>query len=110
MTFFETHLQPVHRRGLSIIIAISAVHLAFFFLVSAIFLCGTRLSILGDTWSAISQMNIENTQRLYEVSTLSSQTEVEKWTEENGLGDVMVKLVEHGGGQERKIAKLEKVT
>lgn len=110
MTFFETHLQPVYHRGLTIIAVISTVHLAFFFLVSALFLGGTRLSILGNTWSAISQMNVEIAQRLYEVSTLSSQAEVEKWTKENGLGGMMVQLVEHDGGQERKIARLEKVS
>jgi hypothetical protein len=110
MTLFETHLQPIHLHGLAIIIVISAVHLAFFSLVSALFLCGSRLSKLGHTWSAISQMNTENTQRLYEVSTLSSQEEVEKWMEGNKLDDVMVKLVEHGDGQEGKIAKFEKVT
>jgi hypothetical protein len=110
MTFLETHLQPIHHRGLAIVIIVSAVHLVFFLLVSGLFLFGTRLSILGDTWPAISQMNIENTQQLYKVSTLSSQAEVEKWIKENGLGNVMVKLIEHGGGEERKIAKLEKVT
>jgi hypothetical protein len=102
--------MPVHHRGLTIVIVICALHFGFFFLVTSLFLCGTRLSILGDTWSAISQVNVENTQRLYEVSTLSRQAEVEKWMEKNGLGDVMVKLVERGRGQESRTAKLEKVT
>lgn len=49
--------------------------------------------MLGQTWSAISQLYTEETQHLLEVSSKFTDNEVKEWVTERGLVHNMVKLM-----------------
>jgi hypothetical protein len=92
ITLFEQHQQPVRHQGIIAVAIIAAVHLLLTALITALFLSQTRSTMLGQTWSAISQLYSEETQRLLEVSSACTDDEVKEWVIENGLVNNIVKL------------------
>lgn len=55
-TYHETFLFPQSFRGLSAVLAITAVHYLLIMVIATAFLTSTRLTTLGDHWQSISQL------------------------------------------------------
>ena len=92
ITMLEQHQVAVGRKGIATVGSIIILHLLLTSLITILFLTRTRFAMLGETWSALSQLYNEDTHRVFEVSGASTYQEVKKWTKENGLGDTMVRL------------------
>lgn len=92
ITTFETHVYPIKNRGLITVGIILALNLFQLTIITTLFLLRTRHTLLGQTWSGLSQLECEEIQNLYQDSTLSTDDEVHKRLEREGFDDPLYRV------------------
>ena len=83
--YFVTANNPRHYRGLLAVSIALAIHLVLIITVTVLFATGSRLSMLGNTWQALSQAVTEDTKRYIAVSSMMLDSKVEEKMEEDGV-------------------------
>jgi hypothetical protein len=94
MSLLNEALQPKYNSGLVSVLVVLAMHLLVLLYVMLVFLCTTRLSLLGETWYTIGQLLDGVDRRILGISGEGpyNDKEVEIWAEKNGIVNERMRL------------------
>jgi hypothetical protein len=101
VSFFENVLYPRNYIGLTIMMWTLVAHFALFTLLVVLFITKTRLTLLGNAWSAFAQVAESHEVRQYVAgASLTNDSTLLKRLRKSGKGDLRARVVERGEGAE----------
>lgn len=92
-TLIEQELQPVGRSGLIAATAGLILHLLVVAAISVIFLIGTNLSFIGESWHTIAQLQSRDIVTVLQRADMMRDHEVDSWLADRDVSQERMTLV-----------------
>lgn len=79
-------------RGWILVVTLTFLHVCLMVGIVTLFLLGTKVSMLGNSWAAVSQVVDPVTDRYIREAALATDREVERWMSNDGVGEKVVSV------------------